>query len=71
MNHLNGNQLNLFGYKSDEIIEQAFPLLDNSSIRTIGPALIFGKIYNYIGFNAIEKELFRHLLIAQLASLFK
>jgi len=64
---LSGNQLKLFGYESDEIIEQAFSLLANSSIRTVGPELIFGKIYDYIGFNTIEEELFRHLVIARLA----
>jgi len=32
---LSGNQLKLFGYESDEIIEQAFSLLPNSSIRTV------------------------------------
>ena len=64
---LSGNQLKLFGYESDEIIEQAFSLLANSSIRTVRPELIFGKIYDYIGFNTIEEELFRHLVIARLA----
>ncbi|HAL64994.1 MAG TPA: hypothetical protein DCP10_05455 [Bacteroidales bacterium] len=64
---LSGNQLKLFGYESDEIIEQAFSLLANSSIRTVGPELIFGRIYDYIGFNAIEEELFRHLVIGRLA----
>ncbi len=65
--HLSGKQLKLFGYEGDEIIEQAFSLLGNSSIRTVGPELIFGKIYDYIGFNAIKEELFRHLVIARLA----
>ena len=67
MERLSGNQLKLFGYESDEIIEQAFSLLDNSNIRTVGPELIFGKIYDYIGFNAVGEELFRHLVIARLA----
>jgi len=67
MNRLSGDQLKLFGYESDEMIEQAFSLLDNSSIHTVGPELIFGKIYDYIGFNSIKEELFRHLVIARLA----
>jgi len=58
--HLSGNQLKLFGYESDEIIEQAFSVLANSNILTVESELIFGKIYDYIGFNAIEEELFRH-----------
>ncbi len=67
MDRLSGDQLKLFGYESDEMIEQAFSLLDNSSIHTVGPELIFGKIYDFIGFNSIQEELFRHLVIARLA----
>jgi len=51
---LSGNQLNLFGYKSDEIVEQAFLVLANSSIRTVGHELIFCRIYDCIGFSAID-----------------
>jgi len=39
----------------------------NSNIRTIGPELIFGQIYDFIGFNTIKEELFRHLVIARLS----
>jgi len=67
IDRLSGDQLKLFGYESDERIEQAFSLLDNSSIHTVGPELIFGKIYDYISFNSIKEELFRHLVIARLA----
>ncbi len=57
----------LFVPNQDEQIEKAFSLLSNSSIRTVGPELVFGKIYDYIGFNAINEELFRHLVISRLA----
>ncbi len=60
-------QPKLFVSQKDNFIEQAFSLLENSSIRTIGPELIFGKIYNYIGFDRIDEELFRHLVIARLS----
>ncbi len=60
-------QPKLFISESDSIIEQAFSMLTNSNIRTVGPELIFGKIYDYIGFNQIREELFRHLVIARLA----
>jgi len=36
MERLSGNQLKLFGYESDKTIEQAYSLLDNSCIRTMG-----------------------------------
>jgi transposase len=65
--HLTGNPQKLFGFENDAIIEQAFAVLNNSSIRTLGPEIIFGKIYDYIGFNAIDDEFFRHLVIARLA----
>ena len=57
----------LFVSKTDTIVEQVFESLDNVSIRTVGPELIFGKIYDHIGFNALEEEMFRHLVISRLA----
>jgi transposase len=60
-------QLKLFVSHQDTIIEQAFSELSNASINTLGPELIFGKIFDHIGYNAIEEDLFRHLVIARLA----
>jgi transposase len=60
-------QPKLFISPSDEAIERAFAVLDNASIRTLGPEIIFGKVYDYIGFGSIEESLFRHLVIARLA----
>jgi len=57
----------LFVSQSDTMVEQAFELLGNASIRTVGPEIIFGKIYDSIGFDGIKEELFRHLVIARLA----
>lgn len=57
----------LFVSTSDDLIDQVFSALENASIRTVGPELIFGKIYDEIGFNAVNEELFRHLVIARLA----
>jgi transposase len=59
-------QLSIFPSEQDRIVFDAFSSLSNSSIRTVGPELIFGRIYDYIGFNAIEEELFRHLVISRL-----
>ena len=61
------NQPKLFISESDTIVEQVFSALHNSNIRTIGPEIVFGKIYDSIGFDAIKEELFRHLVIARLA----
>jgi transposase len=60
-------QPKLFISESDTAIEQAFSTLSNANIRTLGPEIIFGRIYDYIGFGTIEESLFRHLVIARLA----
>lgn len=60
-------QSELFVSESDTVVEQVFSSLKNSNVRTIGPEIIFGKIYDFIGFNEIKEELFRHLVIARLA----
>ena len=61
------HQLKLFVSEKDTVVEQVFSILSNASIRTVGPEIIFGKIYDSIGFDAIKEELFRHLVIARLA----
>jgi len=60
-------QSSLFISEKDLMIEQVFDSLKNANIRTVGPEIIFGKIYDSIGFNKIQEELFRHLVIARLA----
>jgi transposase len=60
-------QSGLFVFEDDALIESFLNRLQNSQIRTAGPELIFGKIYDAIGFNAITEELFRHLVISRLA----
>jgi transposase len=60
-------QPKLFISESDELIEVAFSSLSNSSISTVGPEIVFGRIYDYIGFGRIKEELFRHLVISRLA----
>jgi transposase len=60
-------QQELFFSEQDRTVIAAFNSLQNSNIRTVGPELIFGRIYDYIGLNAIKEELFRHLVISRLA----
>ena len=60
-------QPSLFASADDQLVEQAFSSLSNSHIRTVGPELIFGKIYDHIGFGAIDEPLFRHLVVSRLA----
>lgn len=60
-------QSGLFVSKEDIDIEVFLKNLSNSNVQVIGPELVFGKIYDSLGFNAIKEELFRHLVIARLA----
>jgi transposase len=61
------NQLELFSSESDDKADLLFDALSNASIKTLGPEIIFGKIYDFIGFNKIEEEMFRHLVISRMA----
>jgi len=40
--------------------------LANASIRTLGPELIFGRLFDEIGFSAIPEPLFRDIVVARL-----
>lgn len=64
-----GNQTPLFSFKTkeDTALEGFIKGLSNAHIRTIGPELIFGTVFDRIGFNVIPEELFRHIVIARLA----
>jgi len=61
------SQQKLFISEQDTVVEQVMDSLSNASIRTVGPELVFGKIYDHIGFSKVEEDLFRHLVIARLA----
>ncbi len=60
-------QPELFTSEEDQIIEKLVASIGNSDIQTVGPEIIFGRIYDSIGFGAIKEELFRHLVLARLA----
>ena len=57
----------LFSSKDDDLIDKVISSLSNSNIRTVGPEIIFGKIFDHLGFSAIEEDFFRHLVISRLA----
>jgi len=40
--------------------------LENAAIRTVGPELIFGRLFDEIGFGVIPEELFRDIVVARL-----
>jgi len=60
-------QPELFESQNDILVDKVFESLYNSSIRTVGPELIFGRIYDHIGYGKIKEDLFRHLVIARLS----
>lgn len=64
--HSNHQTLSMFINKEDAFLESYLDSLNNSQIQVIGPELIFGKIYDTIGFNQIDNDLFRHLVITRL-----
>lgn len=53
--------------KTDLAIKDFVETMSNAQIHTIGPEIIFGNLFDRIGFNRIEDELFRHITIARLA----
>lgn len=59
-------QKELFVFENDLQVEQMISNLSNGSIRTVGTEIIFGKIYDSIGFGTLNQELFRHLAIARI-----
>lgn len=61
------NQTSLFVSEKDKLIESFISNLSNGQVRVIGPELVYGKIYDQIGFSRIKEDLFRHLVISRLA----
>jgi transposase len=61
-------QYSLFAEDSHDrvVIEEFVRQLGNASIRTLGPELIFGKLFDDIGFNAIPESLFRDVVVTRL-----
>ena len=62
---LEGSQ-ELFINPSDTAVESFVGRLSNDQIQVIGPELIFGRIYDHIGYGELDGDLFRHLVITRL-----
>ena len=52
--------------RDNAVILNFVETLSNTSIRTVGPELIFGRLFDEIGFNAIPERLFRDIVITRL-----
>lgn len=55
-----------FSWEKDEIISDFMSTLANSQVKVYGPELIYGSLYDRIGYNSIEDEMFRHLVVCRL-----
>ena len=54
---------------ADEVrLEDFLSTLHNTHIKVVGPELIFGRLYDKVGYGIIPSELFRHLVISRLFS---
>jgi len=56
----------LFADEDDVRLEDFLSTINNSEIQVIGPELIFGQLYDKIGYGAIKSDLFRHLVVSRL-----
>ena len=57
-----------FSWEKDDIISDFMSSLSNSQVRVQGPELVYGSIYDQIGYDAIEEPMFRHLVVCRLFS---
>ena len=55
------------GIDEEEIgFERFLGQLNNSQIQVVGPELVFGRLYDRIGYDKISSEMFRHMVICRL-----
>lgn len=55
-----------YGDPFEEGLESFLASISNTQIQVIGPELIFGSLYDKIGYGSINNEMFRHLVICRL-----
>ena len=56
----------LFDDEDELKLETFVSSLSNAQLQVIGPELIFGTLYDRIGYEQIESDIFRHLVITRL-----
>lgn len=56
----------LFADQGELMLENFLSGISNAQVQVIGPELVFGTLYDRVGFGRIENELFRHLVVARL-----
>lgn len=63
-----GNLYDLFNPAPRISIEDFLSDISNAQVSVIGPELVFGRLYDKVGFGEIGDELFRHLVVSRLFS---
>ena len=61
-----GMMQDLFGDSVEDVIETFLSEINNSQVKVVGPELIFGALYDRIGYNSIDNSIFRNLVICRL-----
>lgn len=65
---LKGLNLSLFEDEDEIKLEDFLSTISNSQIQVICPELIFGTLYDRMGYGQIDNEMFRHLVVTRLFS---
>ena len=55
-----------FSWEKDDVISDFMSTLTNSQVKVYGPELVYGSLYDQIGYNAIGDDMFRHLVVCRL-----
>jgi len=53
-----------YGLEND--LDRLMEMISNSQVNVIGPELIFGALYDHIGYNVVDNGLFRDLVVSRL-----
>jgi hypothetical protein len=53
-------------YEEEDVIDGFVRTLNNTQVHVIGPELIFGTLYDRIGYNAIKNDMFRNIVVCRL-----
>ncbi|MDR1594780.1 MAG: hypothetical protein LBS43_09930 [Prevotellaceae bacterium] len=58
----------LFIDRDETALRNFVETITNDSIRVVGPELVFGRLYDHIGFGQVRSDMFRHLVVSRLFS---